>query len=93
MGNCGECRLVGVDEIAEAREMDFEELLDRACDSASLPEMARLLLPSTLSEATKEMVLKLTPEEFGRILVSAIEAVNHGSVKSIDALINEQVRR
>mgnify|MGYP006970513002 FL=1 len=93
MGNCGECRLVGVDESAEAREMDFEELLYRACDSASLPEMARLLLPSTLSEATKEMVLKLTPEEFGRILVSAIEAVNHGSVKSIDTLINEQVRR
>lgn len=73
--------------------MDFEELLDRACDSASLPEMARLLLPSTLSKATKEMVLKLTPEEFGRILVSAIEAVNHGSEKSIDTLINEQVRR
>ena len=93
MGNCGECRLVGVDESAEAREMDFEELLYRTCDSASLPEMARLLLPSTLSEATKEMVLKLTPEEFGRILVSAIEAVNHGSVKSIDTLINEQVRR
>ena len=73
--------------------MSFEDLLDQACKSARLPGMARLLLPSTLSEATKEMVLKLTPEEFGRILVSAIEAVNHGSVKSIDTLINEQVRR
>lgn len=82
-------RLVGVDESAEAREMDFEELLDRSCDSASLPEMARLLLPSTLGAETKNLVLKLTPEEFGRILASAIDQINHGSVKPIDTLVNE----
>jgi hypothetical protein len=74
--NCGECRLVDVDESAEAREMDFEELFDRACDSANLPEMAKLLLPSTLSVETKNLVLKLTPEEFGRILASAIDQIN-----------------
>ena len=53
--------------------MDFEELLDKACESASLPEMARLLLPSTLSAETKNMVLKLSPDEFGRLLASAID--------------------
>ena len=82
MDNCGECRLVGVDESAEAR----------ACDSANLPEMARLLLPSTLSAETKNMVLKLTPEEFGRILASAIDQINRGSVETVDALVRRALR-
>lgn len=72
--------------------MDFEELLDRACDSASLPEMARLLLPSTLGVETKDMVLKLTPEGFGRILVSAIDQINRGSVETVDALVRKALR-
>lgn len=92
VGNCGKCRLVGVDESAEAREMDFEELLDRACDSTRLPEMARLLLPSTLGAETKNLVLKLTPEEFGRILVSAIDQINRGSVETVDALVRKALR-
>ena len=45
--------------------MDFEELLDRACESAHLPEMARVQLPSALSVDTKEMLLKLSTEEVG----------------------------
>ena len=73
--------------------MDFEELLDRACDSASLPEMARLLLPSTLSAETKNMVLKLSLEEFGRIIIaSAIDQINHGSVETVDALVRKALR-
>lgn len=71
--------------------MSFEELLDQACKSARLPEMARLLLPSTLSEATKDMVLKLSPEEFGRILAAAIDKINRGSVESVDALVRKQI--
>ena len=94
MGNCGECmhRLVGVDESTEAREMDFEELLSQACDSASLPEMARLLLPSTLNAETKNLVLKLTPEEFGRILASAINQINRGSVETLDVLVRKALQ-
>ena len=69
--------------------MDFEELLDRACKSARLPEMARILLPSTLSEETKKLVLKLEPEEFGAILKAAIDQIDHGSVESVDALVRK----
>ena len=76
---------------AGASEMDFEELLDRACDSANRPEMARLLLPSTLSEDTKRDVLKLSPEEFGRILAAAIDQINHGSVETVDALVKKSL--
>lgn len=73
--------------------MDFEELLDRACESAHLPEMARVQLPSALSVDTKEMLLKLSTEEVGVVLSSAIDAVNHGSIKPIDKLVREQLNR
>ena len=59
---------------------------------AHLPEMARLLLPSTLSEGTKNMVLKLSPEEFGRLLASAIDQINHGSVETVDALVRKALQ-
>ena len=72
--------------------MSFEELLDQACKIASLPEMARLLLPSTLSVETKNLVLKLTPEEFGRLLASAIDQINRGTVETVDALVRKALR-
>ena len=72
--------------------MTFEELLDRACMTAHLPEMARLLLPSTLSDETKKAVMKLKPEELGAILKAAIDKINRGSVESVDALVRENIR-
>ena len=72
--------------------MTFEELLDQACKTASLPEMARLLLPSTLRVETKDMVLKLSPEEFGRILAAAIDQINQGSVETVDALVRKALQ-
>ncbi len=73
--------------------MTFEELVDQACKSAHLPEMARDQLPSALSYETKEMLLKLSAEEVGNILLSVIDAVNHGSIKPIDKLLKEQLNR
>ena len=64
--------------------MTFEKLFDQACTAAHLPDMARILLPSILSERTKKMVLQLGPEEFGQILSTVIETINHGSVESVD---------
>ena len=72
--------------------MSFEELLDQACVTAHLPEMARILLPSTLSEETKKLVLKLETEEFGAILKTAIDQIDHESVESVDALVREIIR-
>ncbi len=54
--------------------------------------MARLLLPSTLSEETKKLVLKLEPEEFGAILKAAIDQIDHGSVESVDALVRKALQ-
>ena len=78
---------------AEAHEMSFEVLLDQVCISARLPEMARIQLPNALSVDTKEMLLKLPTEEVGVVLSSAIDAVNHGSIKPIDKLVREQLNR
>ena len=72
--------------------MTFDELLDQACKLAHLPEMARLLLPSTLNEGTKNMVLKLNPEEFSMILKTAIDQIDHGSVESVDALVRKALQ-
>lgn len=73
--------------------MTYEELLDQACVAASLPAMARIQLPSSLSEKTKMKLMKLTPEEVGQALARAIDQVNSGSVKTIDKLVLEQVSR
>ena len=80
-------------ESAEAHEMSFEVLLDQACISARLPEMERIQLTNALSVDTKEMLLKLPTEEVGVVLSSAIDAVNHGSIKPIDKLVREQLNR
>ena len=53
--------------------MEFEELLDAACKSAQLPNMARILLPSTLSDSTKKAVMSLHADELGEILQTAID--------------------
>lgn len=73
--------------------MTFEELLTEACKSAHLPDMARILLPSALSEKTKKMVLKLSPEEFGRVLSKAIETINRGSIESVDTLVRRLIEK
>ena len=73
--------------------MTFEELVDQACKSAHLPEMARDQLPSALSYETKEMLLKLLAEEVGIVISLAIDAVNHGSIKPIDKLVRERLNR
>ena len=72
--------------------MTFDELMDGACKSARLPNMARILLPSTLSDSTKKAVMKLEPEAFGRILKDAIEQIDSGSVESVDVLVRKALK-
>ena len=72
--------------------MTFYDLLTEACNSAGLPNMARILLPSTLSEQTKKDVLKLKPEELGRVLKAAIDEIDHGSVETVDVLVRKALR-
>ena len=69
--------------------MTFDELMDAACESAGLPSMAKILLPSTLSEETKNTVMKLEPKALGAILKDTIDQINNGSVESVDTLVRK----
>jgi len=69
--------------------MTFDELMDAACKSAALPNMARILLPSTFSNQTKKAVMKLKPEELGLILKDAIGQIDNGSIESVDVLVRK----
>lgn len=71
--------------------MSFEELLNKACESAHLPSTARNLLPRALSDKTKKKLLNLSPEEVGSILNDVIEEINHGAVESIDKLVMKRL--
>lgn len=82
----------GAEERGGAGIVSFDELLDAACKSAGLPNMARILLPSTLSNSTKKAVMKLKPEVLGKILKSAIDQIDHGSVESVDALVRKALQ-
>lgn len=73
--------------------MTFDELLDKACAVAQLPEMARIQLPNTLSSDTKKKLRGQSPEIIGRILTEAIDAVNHGSIESIDTLVKKEIKK
>ena len=69
--------------------MTFDELMDVACESATLPNMVRILLPSTLSGETRKAVMKLKPEELGIILKDTIDQIDSGSVESVDTQVRK----
>lgn len=72
--------------------MKFEELLDEACESAHLPDLARIQLPSALSEKTKKMAIKISSDELGFILATVIDEINRGSVETVDSLVRKKLR-
>lgn len=74
----------------------FTELMEEIYKAANgaLPNMAKILLPSTLSEKTKKKILrkKKSPEEMAQIFVSAIDEINHGSIETVDALVMKALK-
>lgn len=56
-----------------------------------LPHMAIVQLLTSFSDYTKKRLMKLRPEESVRLLNTAIEEVNRGSVESIDALVRKRL--
>ncbi len=68
--------------------MTFEELWMRV---QGLPDTAELQIPVILSADTKKKLAKKKPEEIEKIVVEAIDEVNHGSVKPLDELIKKRL--
>ena len=71
----------------KAYGMTFDELMDAACESAALSNMARTLLPSALIGEKKKAIMKPEPEVFGWILKDVTGQIDNGSVESVDVLV------
>ena len=68
--------------------MMFDEMWKQV---EGLPDTAVIQVPGVLSEATKKKMEKRSPEEVSRIVLSAIDEVNHGSVEPLDTLIKKRL--
>ena len=71
--------------------MTFEEYWREVKKLGILPSMAIQQLPSSLSTSTKKKLMKRKPEETARLLNTAVEEVNRGSVESIDSLSKKRL--
>lgn len=68
--------------------MTFDELW---AEVQGLPDTAKMQVPNILSESTKKKLSRKTPEEVGRIVTTAIDEVNHGSVEPLENLIKKRL--
>ena len=71
--------------------MTFEDYWLEVEKLKVLPAMAIQQLPSSLSATTKKKLMKKQPEETARLINTAIEEVNRGSVESIDSLVKKRL--
>lgn len=73
--------------------MSFEELWEEVWKDSKLPNEAKRLLPQSLSKKTKMQILnsEITPTEIARIIDDAVDVINHGSVSTIDELVNKSL--
>ena len=68
--------------------MTFEELWEKV---SGLPDTAKLQVHRIFSESTKRKLGRKSPEEVSKIVATAIEEVNSGSVKPLDELIKNRL--
>ena len=71
--------------------MTFDEYWEEVEKLKVLPGMAIIQLPSSLSPETKKRLMKLEPEQTARLISTAIEEANRGSVESIDSLVRKRL--
>lgn len=71
--------------------MTFEEYWGEVGKLKVLPQMAIKQLPSSLSTETKKRLMRKQPEETARLISTAIDEVNRGSVESIDSLVRKKL--
>ena len=68
--------------------MSFDKLWTQV---KGLPDTAMVQVPLVLTASTKKKLERNTPEEIEQIVSAAIEEINHGSITSLDVLINRRL--
>lgn len=69
--------------------MTFEEFWAEVEKLGVLLDMAIVHIPNSLSNNAKKKLMKAGPQKSVEMLKSAIEEINHGSIKSIDEIVNK----
>ena len=85
---------IAVKEIINTRlyVMTFEEFWADVGSLNMLPMMAINQLPMSLSDNTKKRLMQLNPVEAVKLIDSAIDEINHGSVETIDCLLKKKLK-
>ena len=68
--------------------MSFDELWTQV---KGLPDIAMMQVPLVLTASKKKKLERKTPEEIEQIVSAAIGEINHGSITSLDELINRRL--
>ena len=70
--------------------MTFEELWRLVDELNILPKQAIELVPHSLSDGTKKRLCMKKPEEVAEIVLWAIRRIDHGSIETLDVLVNQK---
>lgn len=71
--------------------MTFEEYWRQIGELKVLPGEALRWIPDSLSPITKKRLCRKKPEETAEIVLWAINQIDHGSVETVDALVNQRM--
>lgn len=71
--------------------MTFKEFWELVGKQSMLSKEAFLLVPDTLSTKTKSRLCGKKPEEAAEIVLWAINQIDHGSVETVDVLVNRRL--
>lgn len=71
--------------------MIFDDLWRQVTDLKILSNEALRLVPDVLSPKTKSRLSRKKPEEAAEIVQWAINQIDHGSVETLDALVNQRL--
>ena len=71
--------------------MTFEELWRLVDELNILPKQTIELVPHSLSDRTKKQLCMKKPEEVTEIVQWAIRQIDHGSIETVDALVNQRL--
>lgn len=71
--------------------MIFDELWRQVVELKTLPNGALRLVSDALSPNTKKRLCRKTPEETAEIVLWAIKQIDHGSIETVDALVNQKI--
>ena len=72
--------------------MTFDELWEETWKTVKLPKEAKMHLPQSLSEKTKRKILNSgkSTTEIAKMFETIVDEINHGSIATIDELVNKQ---